>query len=373
MDSFDSGLMASLAVLLIACPCALGIATPLAIWAAMGRGARAGVLFRNGDALHQLARVRAVVFDKTGTLTTGKPELVEFIADGGTPRKLILSAAFQVSSASTHSLSAAIRDFARDEEPVTESRASIQLAGRVRTLPGRGVVAQVADPGCDVFLGSCRMMHEAGILGDAAMQQQLEVVLEQGLPMACIGWDGRIRGAFVFREQLREAAELALAELRASGQQVSVLTGDHPARGSRLAALLGVDTESEQLPEDKAARIRQLHARHGAVAMVGDGVNDAPALAAADVGIAMGCGADVSRDTADVCLLGNDLRRVGWSMRLARQTMRIVNQNLFWTFAYNVVGIAIAAAGLMNPVWAAVAMVLSSFFVITNSLRLSHV
>ena len=190
--------------------------------------------------------------------------------------------------------------------------------------------------------------------------------------LSAIAWNGRVRGVFVFQEQLRPETAGALAECQKLGLDVGVLTGDRQQRADRLASALRVPVLAEQLPSDKVAAIRDAHSRSGLVAMVGDGINDAPALAASDVGIAMGCGADLSRDTAAVCLLSNDLARVPWTMRLARQTVRVIKQNLCWAFSYNIVGITLAATGRLSPVWSAVAMVASSAFVVSNSLRLNR-
>jgi P-type E1-E2 ATPase len=269
-------------------------------------------------------------------------------------------------------LSVAIRQFTQGSLCPNRPGNSTALVDSARTLPGRGTVATVGEIEGQIYLGSLRLMQEAGMQVDQEFRGTISPRLADGLTIVFLGWGGRVRGAFLFREQLRESALPAVADLQQAGCSTSVLTGDHCDRGRLLATQLGIPVLSEQLPEEKVIAIHQLkNAKGGLVAMVGDGINDAPALAAADVGIAMGCGADVSRDTADVCLLGNDLRLVNWSYQLARQTMRTVRQNLFWAFAYNVVGIGIAAAGWMNPIWAAAAMVASSLFVTTNSLRLT--
>ena len=369
-SSIAQGVLAGLSVLLIACPCALGIATPMAVWVAMGQAARAGVLFRNGDALQRLANIRAVCFDKTGTLTTGDGEVVDFASEGDASRELVLRVAGCLAAASTHSLSRAIQTYIRDQ-PDVESLQAITLPTAVQTLPGRGVRGYVEDVASEVYLGSARLMKEAGLEAHDRLREQIAAAYRDGQTLACVGWNGTLRGVFTFREKLRAEAAMAIQELRSSALDVSILTGDHAARAALLERQLKLTVTSELLPEEKLAAIQTLKARCGCVAMVGDGINDAPALAAADVGIALGCGADVSRDAAQVCLLGNDLRRVAWSIQLAKKTVRVMYGNLFWAFIYNLAGIALAAAGWLNPIWAAAAMVASSLFVISNSLRLA--
>ncbi len=367
LGGLGSGLMVALAILLIACPCALGIATPLALWAAMGRASESGVLFRHGDALQQLAATQAVCFDKTGTLTTGTTTVDQLVVDPETSREQLLGFAGTLASASTHGLSVAIRTYVSAALPEAG-----RSCGEVTTQTGRGLVATVDPDIGPVHLGNLAFLEEAGLTSGDFIRQAVDAARLAGQPVVCIGWQQRVRGLFTFHESLREETQEALDELQQSGFHVAILTGDHAVRAASLVRTLGIAIQTQLLPEAKLAAIRTIRAQHGVVVMVGDGINDAPALAAADVGIAMGCGADVSRDAADVCLLGNDLRHVGWSIDLARRTMRTVRQNLFWAFAYNLVGVGLAVMGWLNPIWAAVAMVGSSLFVIGNSLRLAH-
>jgi P-type E1-E2 ATPase len=222
-----------------------------------------------------------------------------------------------------------------------------------------------------VLLGSPQLLKQRNLSWDATLAAFRDRALASGDSLSCIGWAGAVRGVFVFRERLRPGAAEALAQLRETGYDVAVLTGDNAARGAALSRELGVRVCAELFPEAKVAAVEEARRTHGPVAMVGDGINDAPALAASDAGIALDCGADVSRDSALVCLSGNDLARVPWAADLARRTVRVVRQNLFWAFAYNVVGIGLACAGRLNPVLAALAMALSSFLVVANSLRLS--
>jgi P-type E1-E2 ATPase len=223
-----------------------------------------------------------------------------------------------------------------------------------------------------VLLGSHQWLQQEGLNFPPRLWRAIEEIGGGDASVSAVGWGGRVRGAFVFREQLRDDAASALIACRRQGIHVAVATGDRAPRAAKLADLLHVPVLAEQLPEGKVAAVHDLRRRHGSCAMVGDGINDAPALAASDVGVAMGCGADLSRDAASVCLLSNDLDRLPWTIDLARQTVRVIRQNLCWAFSYNVVGIGLAASGQLNPVFAAVAMVASSALVITNSLRLNR-
>jgi heavy metal translocating P-type ATPase len=352
----DEGILTGLAVLLIACPCALGLATPMAVWTALGRAAGAGVLFRNGEALERLAAVRAVRLDKTGTLTTGTP-LLSQCAAADSERPEVLRRAAWLAGSSTHAHSRAIAGLAAGE-----------AASNSRNLPGRGVTATSGSE--SVWLGSPRLMEEAGLVCSGDLQAVLDEALRSGEALTCVGWGGRVRGLFVFREEFRPQTVVALGRLRDLGLDVGVLTGDHPARGAALEQELGVPVTAGLLPEDKVAAVTQARHSIGPVAMVGDGINDAPALAVADAGVALGCGADLARDAAPVCLPGDDLARLPWAIELARRTVRVIRQNLLWAFAYNGIGVGLACAGLLNPILAALAMVGSSLLVVGNSLRL---
>jgi len=359
--SWERGMLAGLSVVLIACPCALGLATPLAVWAAMGKAARNQVLFQDGMALEQLATVQAVRFDKTGTLTTGELPVDEFLSVGD--RDLILSRAAALAGSSAHLLSESI---VRNAGETTEN-----AAADVRILAGYGVAGRFADEAQPTYLGSLRFLNQNGQALTEELASQCEAAHTDAAPTVFVGWDGEIRGVFVFDEQLRGDALPCINQLQAEGLDVAVLTGDHRRRGELLAEQLSLNVEAELLPVEKVDAVAAAREHFGAVAMIGDGINDAPALAAADVGIAMGCGTDVSREAAAICLLGNELSRLPWIIQLSRQTVRVIRQNLAWAVGYNTVGVGLACAGLLNPAWAAVLMAGSSFLVITNSLRLS--
>jgi heavy metal translocating P-type ATPase len=354
----DHGLLAGLAVLLIACPCALGIATPLAAWVAFGVAAARHVLFQNNEALERLARIDHVCFDKTGTLTTGRPEVCCILCADEEGRQR----AGALTAASNHAHSQAIARVLDFPRPAG--------ATNLRTLPGRGLVGDWQPTAERVYLGSLRLMREQALVPAQDIAAAISQAEAAGQPFVCIGWTGAVRGLFVLQEELRPEARAAIAALLGQGITVSILTGDHGRRAEMLARELGVEVAAELLPEDKLTRLQELRGLGKVVAMVGDGINDGPALAASDVGIALGCGADVARDSAGVCLLSSNLARLPWAIALARRTVRTMRLNLFWAFAYNALGIPLAAAGLLNPVLAALAMLLSSVIVLANSLRL---
>jgi P-type E1-E2 ATPase len=332
----------------------------------LGRAAESQVLFRGGDALERLAGVRAVFFDKTGTLTSGSPRVKRFACDPQTPREEVLGRAVALAGTSSHPFSQAILGIA---ETIAETNSIVEA----RIERGRGVSGCFDNPSARTWLGSCRLVvEEAGCRLPAALDAVVRSALAEGRPVSLLGWDDEVRAAFVFDEELRPEAGEAIAECQYAGWQTSVLTGDHAQRGARISEQLGILVRAGLLPEDKVAALHAVQAAVGSAAMVGDGINDAPALAAADVGIAMGCGPDVTRDSADVCLLTSDLRRVAWSFRLARQSVRVIRQNLGWAFGYNACGVVLAAGGWLHPAIAAVLMVLSSLAVIANSLRLKR-
>lgn len=357
----ESAIMRFLAVLLISCPCALGLATPMAVWVALGHAARRGMLFRNADALEQLANLRCWAFDKTGTLTTGAAAVTEFTCTPPEARDALLAVAAGLARDSTHQLSQAIVRFAQQAGVAPAPQTDVQ------SVPGRGLASACAAMGSPAFL------HSAGRTLPDAVASALAAHEAAGHSVVGITSCDGAAGAFAFREDLRPAAKSTVAALQRRGLRVNVLTGDHRARGAQLAEELGgsVAVESAMLPADKLAWIERQRAS-GGVAMVGDGVNDAPALAAADVGIAMACGADVTRETADLTLAGDEPADLLAAIDLSARTVRIIRQNLFWAFGYNVVGIGLAAAGLLSPVFAALAMVASSLIVVNNSLRLRN-
>jgi len=363
----DAAIMAALAVLLISCPCALGLATPMAVWTALGSAARRGVLFRSGEALERLATIRAVRFDKTGTLTTGAPRVERVVVAEGERVGDAVRRATQLARSSTHVFSMAIAREFHDEL----SHENGLAAGSIMTVSGCGVLASFDGEATDTLLCSVRWLEGRGLVVPGELRGAVEQARHAGQSVSAVGWDDAVRAVFVFSESIRAEAAAAISACRELGCDVGVLTGDDPARGRMLEQQLGVRVESGLLPEDKLEAIHAARRALGPVAMIGDGVNDAPALAASDVGIALGCGTDLARESAPVALLADDLGHVPWSIELARRSVRVMRQNLFWAFAYNAAGIGLAATGWLNPAWAAAAMVVSSLLVVGNSLRLA--
>jgi P-type Cu2+ transporter len=347
------GLMNALAVLLIACPCAIGIATPLASTAAAGRAAAAGVLVRHGGTFERLARARRVFLDKTGTLTGGVPALVGVRPAPGVSEREVIALAAGLEAHSEHPLAAAVREAAagRGIAPaaVTDFRA----------LPARGVVGR--QDGREVRLGR------------ADFAGQAKHLVEPGASVVHLSREGAWLGALVFRDRARPSAADAVSALRAAGLAVEVLSGDQrEAVGAIVAGLPGVVASAELLPEAKLERVDEAIRRGDSPVMVGDGINDAPALSGAAVGVTLESGTDLAREVADVTILGGDLRRLPWLVGLARRTLRTARFNLFWAFFYNAIGLTLAVQGRLHPLFGAVAMVASSLLVVLNSQRLTR-
>ena len=350
-ESLERGLLVALSVVVISCPCALGIATPMAMWVGLGRAARRGILVRNGEALELLARTRQLCFDKTGTLSTGQLQYLRSVGAAVGDLERIS----RLSSHSPHPIGAGLR---RAVPPP-----ALPVTG-FRLHPGLGVEGEV--DGRRLWVGSRRFMERLGL----ALDEELVVDQREGEVLALAAWAGQVRAALFFREEVRPEAAGAVAALRAQGVRVQVLTGDPKALPEALRRQFpGVEFRSGLLPEDKVAAVRAWRLS-GVVAMVGDGINDAPALAAADVGIAVGTGTDLTREAAAVNILGSELDKIPWLLAYARRVRRVVWGNLFWACFYNFLAVGLAVTGQLNPLVAALAMVLSSLFVIGNSRRL---
>jgi len=368
---FTFGLVAAVSVLIIACPCALGLATPMAIMVGVGRGAQAGVLIKNAEALERLDRVDTIVLDKTGTLTEGKPKLVALRVAPGFLEDDVLRLAASVERGSQHPLGAAIVKAAE------EKGLALADAQDFEAPAGKGVSGIVE--GHRVVIGNLRMMQEAGIDGGALAAEAER--LREGATAIFIAIDGRVAGVAGIADPIKPTTPEALAALKADGIRVVMLTGDNAATAKAVARKLGItEVEAEVLPEDKSKVIERLRREGRVVAMAGDGVNDAPALAAADVGIAMGTGTDVAMESAGVTLLKGDLMGIVRARKLSEATIRNIRQNLLFAFIYNAAGVPVAAGILypffgilLSPVIAAAAMSLSSVSVIANSLRLRSV
>lgn len=358
-------------VLVIACPCALGLATPTAIMVGIGKGAELGILFKNGEAVEQLHRVQTIVLDKTGTLTTGKPILTDFIVESEQSRETLLGLLAAAERSSEHPLARAIIEYAEDHN------IPILKAENFQAEVGRGVLATVGET--SVMAGNQRMMQEHQM--DLSNFEDSLTVLEQaGKTPVFLAIDGKIAAIAAIADALKEDSAEAVRRLRQRGIEVAMLTGDAKRTAETIAKQAGIDAVyAEVLPADKAKIIRSLQEQGKKVAMVGDGINDAPALATADVGIAIGSGTDIAMESADVVLMHSDLSSVPAAMELSRQTIRNIKQNLFWAFGYNTLGIPIAAGLLylfggllLNPMLGAAAMSLSSVSVLTNALRLKR-
>ena len=362
---FPQGLMAFIAVLIIACPCALGIATPAALMVGVGRGAQAGILIRGGEILEKAERLTVVVFDKTGTLTKGEPNITDLTTFSGFSQDEVLRLAAALEMGSEHPLGEAIVRGAR------ERNIAIGAVTGFKAVPGHGVQGQCE--GREVLLGNRRFLEREGIASDMA-EQAMQALERDGKTAMLVVVDGVLAGIVAVADTLKEEARDAVAQLKAQNIQVIMLTGDNVRTAQAIARALGIDQViAEVLPKDKAQQIRTLQAQGKVVAMVGDGVNDAPALATADIGIAIGSGSDVAKETGGIVLVKNDVRDVVTGIRLSRATMRTIKRNLFWAFGYNALGVPVAAFGLLNPMIAAAAMALSSLSVIVNSALLKRV
>jgi P-type Cu+ transporter len=361
-------LVAAVSVLIVACPCAMGLATPVSIRVATGRGAELGVLFRGGDALQRLAEARTFAFDKTGTLTLGRPTLTDLVPANGVNEADLLRRAAAVEARSEHPIARAVVDAAQ------ERGLTVSGAEAFEAVPGYGAAARVG--GGRVAVGAARYMEKLGVDAEP-LQSRADRLAAEGRTPVFVAVDGRLAGLLAVSDPVRPTTPDALDALRAQGVHLALVTGDARRTAEAVARRLGLDdVRAEVLPGDKADAVAAMQAS-GAVAFVGDGLNDAPALARADVGVALGTGTDVAMEAAGVVLPAGDLRALPRARALAAATLRNVKQNLFWAFAYNVVLIPVAAGALypalgvrLSPMLAAAAMALSSLFVLTNALRL---
>ena len=366
---FTYALLAAVSVLIIACPCALGLATPMSIMVGVGRGAAAGILIRNADALERLEKVDTLVIDKTGTLTVGRPSVTDIESLGAMAPEEILRLAASLERGSEHPLGAAILAAAKERDIAPA------MVGDFDSPSGKGVTGTLE--GKHLLLGNAGFLGERGVYADAA-ERQADALRASGATVVLFAVDGKVEGLIAISDRIKDTTQEALDALRKAGLRLVMLTGDNRRTAAAVAKSLGIDeVEAEVLPEDKARIVQRLKAAGRVVAMAGDGVNDAPALAAADVGIAMGTGTDVAIESAGVTLVKGDLLGIVRARRLSQATMGNIRQNLFFAFVYNAAGVPIAAGVLypvlgllLSPMVAAAAMALSSVSVIGNALRL---
>jgi Cu+-exporting ATPase len=375
------------AVLIIACPCAMGLATPTSIMVGTGKGAESGILIKGGETLESAHKLNTVILDKTGTLTRGQPELTEVIPADGIPEDELLGLVAAAERGSEHPLGEALVEGARGRG------VELAEAESFEAVTGGGVRATVA--GREVLVGSQRFLAESGAEEDGLAPRSEELAQAGKTPMF-VAVDGKPAGLLAVADVVRDESQEAVDKLHEMGLEVAMMTGDNCGTAEAIAEELGIDRVlAEVRPEDKAEEVSRLQEEGKSVAMVGDGINDAPALAQADVGVAIGTGTDVAMEAADLTLISGDVRGVGRAVGLSRATVRNIKQNLFWAFAYNTALIPVAAGilypffsggtvpevlgpilgeyGFLNPVLAAAAMALSSVTVLTNALRLRRV
>ena len=377
----EQGLLVALSVLLIACPCALGLATPLTLWLSLGRAAESGVIMRSTSALERLAKVERMFFDKTGTLTklpmkmkyiftsksakvakeNNKEERGKNLGEFGGSQKDFIQIVASIENESEHPLAKAIVEFAK------ASQVELIKPDSFKAIPGMGVVAQLlfANYQLRVVIGNERLIANEDLEISESIKQQAETMREAGQVVVFAGWDGQVQGLVGLSETVREEARDVLKQLHSRGLTLGILTGDEETAGRRWQETLGIEVRAGLSPDAKMAHLAEN------TAMVGDGINDAPALAAATIGLAMNHGTDVARTAADIVLMRDDLRIIPWLYDLSQATMRRVKENLGWAFIYNIIGVGLAMAGLMRPVWAALAMVTSSIFVTANAMRMN--
>ena len=370
-ESWVFALTITISVLVIACPCALGLATPTAIMVGTGKGAENGILLKSGEALEEANHVDMVVFDKTGTITNGTPVVTDVVTADSTDADALVCLAASLEVASEHPLGEAIVAKAK------EQGATFDEVTNFEAIPGFGIKGHVGET--LVFLGNEKWMRENGLV-DEAMNEKANRFAEQGKTPLYIGYNDAVQGLIVVADTVKESSARAIQTLHEMGIQVAMMTGDHERTAQAIAAEVGIDRVfSEVLPQDKANYVSKLQEEGYIVAMVGDGINDAPALAQAQVGIAIGTGTDVAIESADAVLMKSDLMDVPAMLKLSRATIRNIKENLFWAFAYNVIGIPFAmgvlhlfGGPLLNPMIAGAAMSFSSVSVVLNALRLKR-
>jgi len=360
-DDLPKSLEVAIAVLVIACPCALGLATPTSIMVGTGKGAEKGILFKGGEYLEGTHKVNAVLLDKTGTVTKGKPEVTDVLKF----RDDMLDYAVSAESASEHPLAQAIVEYGKKQG------ISAKPLEHFAAIAGHGIEAVIG--GKTVLVGTRKLMRERSVETDSHEKEMIGLE-QQGKTAMLVAINGELAGIIAVADTVKESSKEAVQTLKQMGIDVYMVTGDNKRTAEAIANQVGIDhVFAEVLPEDKANIVAELQKQGKRVAMVGDGINDAPALAKADIGMAIGTGTDVAIETADVTLVGGDLSHIPQAIELSRKTMKNIRQNLFWALFYNSIGIPVAAAGLLEPWIAGAAMAFSSVSVVTNALRLKRV
>ena len=357
-----------ISVLIIACPCALGLATPTAIMVGTGKGAEQGVLIKGGESLEMAHKLNTIVFDKTGTITAGKPKVTDIVSAGKYKEEDILRWAASAEKPSEHPLGEAIIQGA------DERKLSLAEISNFQALPGRGIEGDIERK--KMLLGNLKLMREKEI--EVTLKKEADRLATQGKTPMYLAVNDNLEGLVAVADEAKKSSAQAIQQLHSMGIEVAMITGDNKSTAKAIAKSVGIDVVlAEVLPGDKANEVKKLQAQNKKVGMVGDGVNDAPALAQADVGIAIGSGTDVAMESADIVLMKSDLMDVVTALQLSKNTIRVIKQNLFWAFGYNTAGIPVAAGvlfifggPLINPIFAAAAMAFSSISVVTNALRL---
>ncbi len=360
---FTAAMLNFIAVMVIACPCALGLATPTAIMVGTGLGASNGIMIKNAESLERLNSVTTVIFDKTGTITIGKPVVTDIIIKNGTDENVLLQTAASLEAKSEHPLASAIADYA-----ASKNIALIEVSG-FNSLTGSGVEASFNN--AEVLIGNSALMKERGVEIDRETSDEIERLSGKGKTVIFISFDNKLAGIIAAADIIRSETREVISGLTKKNIKAVMLTGDNSRTAEAIAKEAGIETVfSEVLPSDKAEIVKKLQAQGEVVAMVGDGINDSPALAQADVGIAIGTGTDIAIESADITLINGNIKEVLSTLTLSVKTINTIKQNLFWAFIYNIIGIPLAALGLLNPMIAAAAMAMSSVSVVSNSLRL---